>query len=1410
MRSWTSSMFGSDTFYDLGGTLSSGVFRKPTRIAHDQKPNEARYQFISPEQAVNPKSRSTFFDMGSMRSQVIATPENVVPNEARYQFISSDQPSEHERPTSRVWKNGHLYSAMWGQARTPPAVRPSPSPVVPNLSAPHPQAERSSVLTPKNVAAPKSAPKSAPEDPDQKTHVSLLRTPQPPPPKAKFLRLNELLDKKNETSFPVETRAKAKDGIEAEDALYYDTPRDALRFDDTAISSRSERSYPFQLIIQTTETIVDVAISLQEYFSTLHIPSRVLTSAQTSQAIYNDTPSSNSLYIFLYVGEMETLPTVSPFCVFNLEQQSYWPNTFPYCHHNEVRTKRMEIAMQRCGIILDYSSHNVDHYPSNLRDKVLHLPLPIGPRRQSVSDSTNNSVVFFGTPSKRRRGIITKLMEEYGIKVDVINGSQLVAGEDLYRRLGKANVVLNLHYKEKSVLETARINACLRACNAHIISEECIDKSTQNIYGNAVEFVPIVSSDYSNISSLSKRILLALMNPPINSAARDAVCAHIDQRLSEKDYGTKVLKEPFLFHKFFLGISQPLTPISYEVTRRIDSSPGRRKSIAHLHCFDISRFHEMYDEYLPTIHELFDIIVTYSQGDLAQAHIPATCLKIENRGLDIGAKFVAVRYLLDTDTPFGRILFLHSKSDNQRRRHYINTLISNSGKLTTTNAFSEIELEMQGKQVRYLNGEYGGKWLPERNTLYRDALSRYLFGKPTGDATFPEGNMYILDRNVVMATFTDRMVYNCLNRPHDFDYNWISHRYGLDKNIAETYHVYKQRSLASRDHASFDGYIEHAFERVIRTAVTARPVSPCKELHRAYCLEGLRTLKNIALHEFGLDPLKETILIEYRELPHIEYLIKRTIMFLSSDWNHTVVCGRENVYMVREIVNRLCDKLQSKIRIIETPSCTSINDYNEMLLNPKFWNQFKGEKLLVYQEDTCLFHGDIEAFLKYDYIGAPWPKGQEENNLLVGNGGFSLRSKSKLLECLAQVAPQSLELPESVDAIRRGVGLTSPAEDVYFTRVMIEEELGTVAPWDVARSFSQESQKSASPLGGHMFWLADAEDMQASLPARLILNSDYWVHANHRCGWKPTIQHAVDTQSVVPFTPNLEIYPKDVALVEGMERTWAPWNRGTCEGVLWSLTRPWVGILHYMADVPPHMRLQAAGAVMLNAKESLSYCQGIVVLSEACKRELQPLLRQLGLEVPIHAIKHPIGEMPRKFDMNNFKAARDRRRVIQLGLQYRKVSTIYKLKTTIPKIWLPGNLKAAHGFATDEWAMESSTPLPEADVAVERTATNEEYDDLLLHHIIIIPLWTASANNSVLECIAMNIPAFITRLPATEEYLGKDYPLFYEDVSEIEAVIDNEELLYSRLEEATMYLSQLDKTPFTYETFCSDLLKVVN
>jgi hypothetical protein len=54
--------------------------------------------------------------------------------------------------------------------------------------------------------------------------------------------------------------------------------------------------------------------------------------------------------------------------------------------------------------------------------------------------------------------------------------------------------------------------------------------------------------------------------------------------------------------------------------------------------------------------------------------------------------------------------------------------------------------------------------------------------------------------------------------------------------------------------------------------------------------------------------------------------------------------------------------------------------------------------VLIVQWDGFITYPDLwqDRFLEFDYIGAPWPT---EEGLLVGNGGFSLRSK-KLLSAL--------------------------------------------------------------------------------------------------------------------------------------------------------------------------------------------------------------------------------------------------------------------------------------------------------------------------------------------------------------------------------------------------------------------------
>ena len=79
---------------------------------------------------------------------------------------------------------------------------------------------------------------------------------------------------------------------------------------------------------------------------------------------------------------------------------------------------------------------------------------------------------------------------------------------------------------------------------------------------------------------------------------------------------------------------------------------------------------------------------------------------------------------------------------------------------------------------------------------------------------------------------------------------------------------------------------------------------------------------------------------------------------------------------------------------------TSMNkdSYNKLMMSRKLLDKIDTEMFLVVQTDSliCKQGKDLlKDFMKYDYVGAPW-KGRNA----LGNGGFSLRRKSKMLEIL--------------------------------------------------------------------------------------------------------------------------------------------------------------------------------------------------------------------------------------------------------------------------------------------------------------------------------------------------------------------------------------------------------------------------
>ena len=146
------------------------------------------------------------------------------------------------------------------------------------------------------------------------------------------------------------------------------------------------------------------------------------------------------------------------------------------------------------------------------------------------------------------------------------------------------------------------------------------------------------------------------------------------------------------------------------------------------------------------------------------------------------------------------------------------------------------------------------------------------------------------------------------------------------------------------------------------------------------------------------------------------------------------------------------------IEYISIPPLKSVDDYNEIIFQD-LHKYFKTSHCLIVQADSFVVNSDFwtDDFLKYDYIGGPWPDKIEINpNLIldlkknpVGNGGFSMRSR-KLVEATAKINFKSLNFPMK-------------AEDVVICYYLYQEMIDSgilFAPAKLAAQFSLENTHS--------------------------------------------------------------------------------------------------------------------------------------------------------------------------------------------------------------------------------------------------------------------------------------------------------------------------------------------------------------
>jgi len=238
--------------------------------------------------------------------------------------------------------------------------------------------------------------------------------------------------------------------------------------------------------------------------------------------------------------------------------------------------------------------------------------------------------------------------------------------------------------------------------------------------------------------------------------------------------------------------------------------------------------------------------------------------------------------------------------------------------------------------------------------------------------------------------------------------------------------------------------------------------------YRWICYKHLEYIRCYEIPAIEMNKTLEAVLIEYRCFPHVEFTIRNTINKLGVDWSYTVVCGNLNY----DFMLSLCLKISDKIKVIKTDyDNLNQSSYSKFIASIEFWDLFIGEKILIYQEDSCIFKKNIADFLEWDYIGAPWIKSYNKNG--VGNGGLSLRTKQCMKDVIKTISIEDTIYNESILNNMIISNMYILPEDVYFTLNMLIYDIGRLADWDTASEFSSEYIYNPNSLGGHAFWLGN-------------------------------------------------------------------------------------------------------------------------------------------------------------------------------------------------------------------------------------------------------------------------------------------------------------------------------------------------
>jgi hypothetical protein len=245
----------------------------------------------------------------------------------------------------------------------------------------------------------------------------------------------------------------------------------------------------------------------------------------------------------------------------------------------------------------------------------------------------------------------------------------------------------------------------------------------------------------------------------------------------------------------------------------------------------------------------------------------------------------------------------------------------------------------------------------------------------------------------------------------------------------------------------------------------------------------------------------------------------------------------------------------------------------------------------------------------------------------------------------------------------------------------------------------------------------------------------------------------------------------------------------------------WMGFLHntisYPEEYPEKYQYQVLPINhLVNNRyflRKIKNCLKIIVFTDEIKKFL---IKQTGFK-DVESITHPAPDylFERKWSGNT-------QRVLHIGQQLRKYHSFLDLETKKNKIMLSPIMCENDILEMKKYSNKI--------VNLHHNLELKQYLNLLCESIVFLDLYDVAACNTIIECIVLNVPILVKKLKGCVEYLGEDYPYYFENLEEASEKINDNNLIHK----TNQYLINLNKEKFKLKYFLEDfytkVLKNIN